>query len=677
MSSRRDFLRTSAAGIGLLTIAPALIGADAEPVIVPSADTAHTAEKLRLGEAKHYVFWTGKMRDFRLYRRWAHYYTAEEFSFTFDSDAHGTWQVISREPTPWHDWRMGTTFLRQSADELARGTRVRVMGLKNFIDRLPKTFQNVKLDVEHMLSALIVEVWRADAKLDGGGRWAPWHINNWFHNWGTPADDALIASHYIDKPAPYYLAFTHQSTKNIFCGGFTDKTAELVAKDKRLANTPGAGFRLVSDAKKSPPWALEVDTVVTPDNKVIFGELRGEPLPLSKRVHAALEGVGGWEMKYGSLNHRNVAEGALPPPLKLRWKFTPKDKPKPQDDGFPGSPTVSNGRVYCGNNDGHLYCIDARTGKQLWSFRASAEVESTPALANGRVVFGSFDGFSYCLDAVTGKEVWRFRTGPRLATVKGIAEVKQGIDSSAMILHGLVYFGAWDGGVYCLRLDDGKLVWKKQLEGIVHHCSPAVAESEGRVYIGSSDGLLHCFDAAKGDVIWEQRLCGAHIDHMLSDPVLHEGKVYCGAGFDPEKAVYCLEADTGKTVWKYTGVKNLVAAALTVEGGAAFGFVDGGGQVFRLDAKTGKEVWSTSFGKGWGGCAPLLCPDTGNRSVLYVAMREGSVDGKPATLVALDLNGKPLWSFNAGPVWGNLALVDGILYFGSDDGSLYAMESRE
>jgi outer membrane protein assembly factor BamB len=62
---------------------------------------------------------------------------------------------------------------------------------------------------------------------------------------------------------------------------------------------------------------------------------------------------------------------------------------------------------------------------------------------------------------------------------------------------------------------------------------------------------------------------------------------------------------------------------------------------------------------------------------LYLTLREGSVLGKPAGVVALEAEtGTPLWSAATGQAWGTCIVSDGILYYGSDDGKLYALERK-
>jgi outer membrane protein assembly factor BamB len=614
------------------------------PADLPAADPQTTAEKLGLGPPKLYAHWVGTARDFHFYRRNAGYYTAEDFSFKFQTEGHGTWLVISREPTPFETWRFGTTFTALPVD-WAAGPKVRVLAVKK-VDRQPATFQDYKLDPDRTLTALIVEAW-------SGGRWRPWFVNNWFHQWGTAADSALIASHYVDRPAPPFDVY---GFKGDISAGLNERSRKLVEKYPSWRAYHG---RLVADPKGKHGWALDLLHVFARnDRSGGYEAVVGDPkalVPLSRP--APVRGVSAWPMIYGGPAHGNAAAEELAPPLKRKWALR-------GGKGFAGSPAVEGGRVYCGNDDGKLYCADAATGKLLWAFATGGEVESTPAVAEGLVVFGSFDGSVYALDAATGARRWAFATGPRLPGFEGVSEVKGGVDSSPAALAGLVYFGAWDGKAYCLELKTGKPVWSAQAGGPCHFGSPAVAG--GRVFLGTADGTLHCWDAAKGRRLWEQRLAGKHIDHMMSAPSVWDGTVHVGSGYDGP--LFALEAATGKILWRFP-IKNLVCGTPTVQGGRVYAFADGGGLVVCADARTGRHVWETRLGKGWGAGSPLA-----SGRFLYLTLREGSVADRPAGLVALEAaTGRPVWHAATGPAWGACTVAGGVLYYGSDDGRLYAL----
>ena len=53
--------------------------------------------------------------------------------------------------------------------------------------------------------------------------------------------------------------------------------------------------------------------------------------------------------------------------------------------------------------------MNARTGRELWSFRPGA-IESSPLIVDGVIYFGSWDHYVYAIDARTKRVEWRFRT---------------------------------------------------------------------------------------------------------------------------------------------------------------------------------------------------------------------------------------------------------------------------
>ena len=665
--SRRLFLQAS---VGLVPSGWLLNSLAAEESsLPPDAEPVEAVRAFTPGPAKRYVFWTGQMRDFRMFRYWRDRYTCDDFAFVFSSPQHGEWLVISREPTPWYSWRLGPTYV-EAVDGLLLGSRpqVRIVGLRQAIDRLPPVFPKLRLDPQRLISALIVEVW---VEKNGQGRWLPWYINNWFHSWGSKEDDAWIARHYVGKPAPWYVIFSNDAANAIQHAGFTPRTEALLSKLADIPR-PGRGFLFVPAPDKTPPWQLQLVLAAHPRGQFVFGQNQGIPCPLPQTALPEIRRCGGWEMIGKTADHQAIAEGPLTPPLRLRWRFPAREKPKPRQDGFVGNPSISAGRLYIGNNNGQLYCLDAERGKLFWTFQCQSYVECTPAIRDNRVVFGSFDGNVYCLDAVNGKLLWKLATGPRLPGTKGYGDVTRGVDSSPAIVKGRVYFGSWDGHLYCADLDSGQVIWKQLLGGLVHRSGPAVDEAHDRVYIGATDGFLHCFDAIKGELLWRRQLAERHMDHCLSDPVLDAGRVYMGAD---RGSVYCLDAASGEIVWHYRQAKHLIAGAVNVYGGRVYGFADGSGHLFCLDAATGKELWSVCFGNGWGGCQPLVCPEQGSQAAtIWVTMRDGQHDNQPITLAAVSWTGKVLWTFTAGPVWGSPVLVNRRLYFGSDDGFLYALE---
>ena len=124
--------------------------------------------------AREPVELVGRVSDFQFIRDWNSYYWREDFTFHLKEDGTGkTWRILSREPTPAYDWRMGTTFPGLKVDWKS-GPRVKVAGVRG-VDRLPAEFHKLKLNEHHLATAFVVWV---ETK---PGTWQEYYVNNWFH----------------------------------------------------------------------------------------------------------------------------------------------------------------------------------------------------------------------------------------------------------------------------------------------------------------------------------------------------------------------------------------------------------------------------------------------------------------------------------------------------------------
>src|SRR6476660_2964066 len=76
-------------------------------------------------------------------------------------------------------------------------------------------------------------------------------------------------------------------------------------------------------------------------------------------------------------------------------------------------PVVLGERMFVGFNDrDKLVALNIRSGRELWTFYADAPVRLAPAVADGKVCFVSDDGCLYCVRAEDGALLWKVRGGP-------------------------------------------------------------------------------------------------------------------------------------------------------------------------------------------------------------------------------------------------------------------------
>ena len=124
------------------------------------------------------------------------------------------------------------------------------------------------------------------------------------------------------------------------------------------------------------------------------------------------------------------------------------------------------------------------TGALLWRTTASSGVDSSPSVADGMVVVGSDDGTVYALRQSTGAVVWQVRPA-------GAVTGSPTVDPVA----GVVVVGDSSGGVRALHLADGSPDWSVATGGAVT-ATPTIVN--GLVYVGSQTGTVYALHETTG-----------------------------------------------------------------------------------------------------------------------------------------------------------------------------------
>ena len=390
---------------------------------------------------------------------------------------------------------------------------------------------------------------------------------------------------------------------------------------------------------------------------------------------------------------------------RIKWKF-------PTGDRIVSSPVFADGVIYFGGDDGNVYAVDAADGHQLWKRRTGGPVAATPAIADGVLYVGSYDGKFYALDARTGAPRWKFATeGERRFEAKGlhgmqpktqtIADPFDVFLSSPVLGGGAVFFGSGDGHVYALDAVSGDLKWKFATGDVVH-ASPAYAD--GVVFFGSWDSYFYAVDAQTGKQKWRFQGGEDPLIHnqvgFQSSPAVVNGVVYTGCR---DSNLYAIDAATGKEKWRFNNSGSWVISSPAVtQGKVIFGTSDTSLYLV-LDVETGKPIVRQQ-GKAYVFSSPAVA---GN--LVFVGVLNG-------TLEARDLNsGELLWEFQTeasqrnagwvltadrhfnapllfwsswretpivaadqqfaiGSIFSSPLVVGGVVFFGSTDGNMYALD---
>ena len=133
-------------------------------------------------------------------------------------------------------------------------------------------------------------------------------------------------------------------------------------------------------------------------------------------------------------------------------------------------PVIADGLLYYGSSaDDKIYCLDATTGEQRWTFFTEGPVRLAPTIAEGRVFVGSDDGHAYCLDAKSGTLVWKTQLGLRDYRIPGNSRIisRWPLRTGIVVIGDLAYCAAGmfpSEGVLitAIEADTGKIKWQQK-----------------------------------------------------------------------------------------------------------------------------------------------------------------------------------------------------------------------
>src|SRR4030095_2749899 len=420
----------------------------------------------------------------------------------------------------------------------------------------------------------------------------------------------------------------------------------------------------------------------------------------------AVTPINAQSMFRGDAVHSGTYTGPAPRQFhRVKWKF-------PTGDRVISSPVFKDNVIYFGGDDGNVYAVDAATGHQLWKRATGGPVPASAAGADGTGYIGSYDGKFYAFNAQTGALKWKFSTdGERRFEAKGlhglqpknqtIADPFDIFLSSPVVGNGAVYFGSGDGNVYALDSATGDLRWKFKTGDVVH-ASPTL--TDGVLFVGSWDSYFYAIDAATGKEKW--RFHGGE-DPMIhnqvgfqSSPAVVNGTVYTGCR---DSNLYALDAATGKEKWRFFNELSWVITSPAVADGKVFFATSDSSLYHVVDAISGKPILRQQC-KAYMFSSPAIAGD-----VVLIGVLNGTLEARDRK------TGELLWDFQVekskqnkgwvltaerkfnapflyhsnwreapivandqqiriGGIFSSPLVVNGVVYFGSADGFLYALE---
>lgn len=289
-----------------------------------------------------------------------------------------------------------------------------------------------------------------------------------------------------------------------------------------------------------------------------------------------------------------------PEKLTQRWQIT-------VGEGH-SSPVVGGGRVYQFARQGDdevLLCLDFQSGKEVWrsSYAAPYEVnpaatghgkgpKSTPAFGGGKVVTFGISGILSCFDAETGKLAWRqefARRFPQTSPLYGTA-------MSPLIVDGrcIAHIGGHDkGALTSFDLNSGKIEWEFSGDG-PGYASPILATLAGfSQLITQTQKHVVGVSPATGKLLWRVPFTTDYDQNSVT-PILYKDLLIYSGYSQPIAATRLEKANTAVTIkeaWSNPD-HSMYMSSPVLKGKLLFGMAQHqSGEIYCLDADTGKTVW--------------------------------------------------------------------------------------
>ncbi len=289
-----------------------------------------------------------------------------------------------------------------------------------------------------------------------------------------------------------------------------------------------------------------------------------------------------------------------PKTLKEVWRV-------PVGEGH-SSPVVVDGKIYQHtrqNDDEVVRCLDLANGKELWRVRYAAPYtmhaaavshgkgpKATPAVSGGKVYTFGISGILSCLDARTGDLKWRkefSKQYPQTAPLYGTA-------ASPLVENGLciAHVGGHDkGALMAFAAETGAVKWTYAGDG-PGYASPVVVTLAGeRQVVTQTQSYFLGVALATGKLLWRLPF-ETEYDQNIITPVVYKDRLIYSGENQPITAIR-LERQgaelTSKPVWSNKD-HPLYMSSPVLKGNRLFGVSHRrAGQLFCLDADTGKTLW--------------------------------------------------------------------------------------
>lgn len=315
----------------------------------------------------------------------------------------------------------------------------------------------------------------------------------------------------------------------------------------------------------------------------------------------------------GSWNETGIVKTFPADGLPVRWRA-------PVGLGYSG-PAVVKGKVYLtdyertagtvSNSPGsriklegseRILCLDASTGKTIWTFEYECPYEisypsgprATPTVRDGKVYCLGAEGDLLCLDADNGRVLWR----RQLAREYKVASPFWGYSHHPLVDEKRVYCLPGGDGTLAVALDrdSGREIWRSLSSADAGYCPPTMIQvgKQQQLVIWHPEAI-NGLDPVSGKVHWSQPLKPSY--RMSVTAPTQDGDLLYASGIGNISALLKLSSQPqgAEVVWRGTTERGLFCSNSTpiVSDGILYGFGCRKGELAAVELASGEILWES------------------------------------------------------------------------------------
>jgi outer membrane protein assembly factor BamB len=324
------------------------------------------------------------------------------------------------------------------------------------------------------------------------------------------------------------------------------------------------------------------------------------------------------------------------------------------------------------NNQDHVYCLDANTGKEIWVYSYAAQFEermfeggtaSTPTVYKDKVYNLSYDGKLQCLDINSGKLVWEKNL---LRDFGGeLSRWKYAGSPLAIGDRLIIDVGGKGNSTVALDTNTGNKIWGVGSDSAGYASPIPFKQGNAPAVMVFKGTRMVAHDFKTGKQLWGIPWKTSYDVNASSPVILEQNSFFISSGYnDGRGAVFNLTSGAPQKVWQNDDIKTKMSSCAAYKG-YIYGVTEKKAQLMCMDQKTGNTVWSERKGGQFG---TLIIAD-GKLVVLSDAGELSIAEATPAGYKELAssqiLNGR---------CWVQPILANGRIYAKNNNGKMVCVK---